>query len=270
LPLTQQAQESIEAVCREQEPLFFGDNDREIERVPFDPTYRTDEETVLCIEGFELPPHIADAVSIPEEVARFEAGTEAGAVKSAFHVGAGGRIYFQCWRNIEVLGRSKLWLMLSGQTFDIERKTPLVLERKLDAIYDDGTLLFKSTPTTSAMLGLLNHVAAATDEDIQAFVSDSMFTGDFNEISARCSHLQRRQIRLLIQSGQLAEQTVENLSAAAEEVGYDLPVDGGMIVIPPRGLALSELLSFLTERIYRAPFSGDSMVAGSARKRRRT
>lgn len=264
LVMTDQAQSRLEAMLSEQEPAFTGP---EIVRVPFDPTYKTDEESVLEIKNFDLPEHIVEALANRNEVPIFEANQNVDTtVKAAFHVGANGTIYFQCWRNVDAFGRQRIWLLLTGDTFQVEDKTPLVLERRIDAIFLPGDLLFKSMANTSTMLELINYVAEATADDINSFATNPLFTAE-DDLLDRCSKSQRKYVRLLIQTDILKGQTVDSLLLKAAEVGYSMEVSDGKIVIPGGGTALSDLLSFLNERIFKGILSGTSMLANSARKR---
>jgi hypothetical protein len=267
LPVTAQAQEAIEEMIRSQCDSFI---DPGLTRVDFDPTYITDDESVLCITGFELPEHIADTLSAPAEVPML-VKAEAEQIRKAkaiFHLDEDGNIYFQCWRNFSLLGRNKTWLLLSNQSLDLEvDKAPIVLEHRLDAVLWGGDLLFRSFANTSSMLELLDYVIEATSDDIEELVRCDLFEGDFEAIILKCSRLQKRHIRVLVQGGLLGGHTFDELVAKAESVRYEIPQRDGKILLPNGGAALTELLQFLSDRVYCGPVTGESLVANSARRR---
>lgn len=267
LPLTQQAQNSIAEVIKEQLPIFCGDD---IERVPFDPTYRTQHNTVLCIDGFELPDHICEAIDTPSEVPEFEKTETMKRVRAIFYVSPTGNVFFQCWRNFEVMNRSKVWLLLSGTTFAPVEDAPLVIDRRIDAVFWDEDLLFKSYANASSMLEMLDYVAEATAEDIDLFISSELFAGDINALNNHCSRLHRRQIRLLVQSGALERLTEESLPTLAEKaaaVNYKLPMGDSKVKIPNGGKELTGLLHFLNDRFYRGLIRDNVFIAESAREK---
>jgi hypothetical protein len=265
LPLTQQAQDVIAEVIREQLPIFCNED---IERVPFDPTYRTQQNTVLCIEGFQLPDHICEAIDTPLEVPEFEKAENVRRIRALFYVSPTGNVFFQCWRNFEVMNRNKVWLLLSGNTFAPVDDAPLVIDRRIDAVFWDEDLLFKSYANASSMLEMLDYVAEATAEDIHEFVAGELFVGDVDALNGQCSRLHRKQIRLLVQSGALkllAEESVETLIEKAAEVSYELPIGDDKVKIPNGGKELTALLHFLNDRFYRGLIRDNVFIAESAR-----
>lgn len=257
------AQASLDDMVESHLPSFVGNS---LNRVAFDPTFQADEEHVISIEGFELPDHIRDAVATPDEVPAFTAQTKVRGIRAIFHVGQKGRVVFQCWRNFDLLGRRKILSLLSKDTFQLEDRTPFVIERRIDAVYWDGSLFFRSYANASSMLDMLNYVAEATEADIEAFKSADIFDGTAADLS-RCSGLHRRRIRLIVMSEMLKGQTVDGLYEKACEVDYALPVRDGKVVIPSGGQELSDLLSFLGEKIYRGPITGFTYLSTSSRRR---
>jgi hypothetical protein len=267
LRMTDDAQERITVMIEEQLDYLVGEN---LMRVPFDPTYTTDDESVLWIKGFGLPDHIEEAIALPKEVPSFSASEEIDRIKFIFHADSNENLFFQCWRNFEVLNRGKIWFLLSRDTFvtEEEGKVPLVLERRLDAVFWDGDLFFKSYANTSAMLAMLDYVSEATAEDIEAFATIGLFEGNPKELGERCSRLHLKHIRLLIQSGILRDQNVTDLYNKAHEVDYELPMSkDGHIVLPSRSRDLTALLKFLSDRIYRGIITGHTYVATSSTRK---
>ncbi|MGC1274026.1 MAG: hypothetical protein WBC44_09990 [Planctomycetaceae bacterium] len=258
------AQTRLGEMAREHIPHFIADD---LNRVPFDPTFQSDEEHVICIEDFELPEYVRDAIATPDEVPVFSTHESVAGVKSLFHVGREGRVVFQCWRNFDLLGRRKILSLLSQDTFELESRTPFVIERRIDAVYWDGRLFFRSYANVSSMLEMVNYVAEATNDDIEAFVASDIFDGDASGMCARCSGLNRRRIRAIISSGLLAGQTVDGLCQNAIEVDYAITLRDGKIAIPASGQALSDLLCFLGEKIYRGPITGQPLLSLSSRRR---
>jgi hypothetical protein len=262
--MSAQAQQQLRRMVLEQRDNFISPD---LERVAFDPTYKTDEESVLCIEGFTLQENIREAIDNHNEVPLFGGKDEVAQVKALFHVGSPEQVYFQCWRHFEVLSRKKIWLFLDGDSFDLEERAPLVIDSRLDAVYWEGDLLFRSYGNANSMLDMLDYVSEATEQDIKSFAKLSIFGGSASELGKHCSNLHRRQIRALVQDGGLDSLTVDKLKAQAEGNAYKLQLKSGKVVMPTGGKALSELLSFLQDRVYLGPVTGRPLLANSARNR---
>jgi len=267
LLVTAAAQAGIHGTLVDRAPRFVAEA---ITRVRFDPNYSTEDDTVLWIEDFRLPAHIEEAMVAPLEVPHFDPTRELGKVKALFHVDVDGNVFFQCWRNVVTL-TTKLWFLLHGDTFDVEGRPPLVIDRKVDAVFHEGNLLFVSYGNTAAMIDLLEYVSEATNDDIAGFVSHPLLRGNAEEIVAACSKSHRKQIRQLVQSGALSNNSVNiaDLESKAREVDCDIEIQDGRLVIPCGGRSLTDLLRFLTDRYYRGPVSGRTYYANSARQRAR-
>ena len=268
LPLTETAQKHIEAMIEEQLPDFLSP---ELTRVAFDPTYRTDDESVIQIEGFRLPEHITNAIEVPREVPPFTRSDSLVDTKAVFYVGGDNAAFFQCRRRVHVFDR-KIWFLLSGDSFDAkpDESLPLVIDRRIDAVLHEGDLYFKSFANTNPILDMMEYVSEATDEDIELFAGSDLFHCGADALKRRCTRLHRQQIRALVRGDAIHIVTVSELAEAAASVRYPLQVQDGKIVLPDRGPELTSLLRFLDDRVYKGPVSGDPMEANSARRRTST
>lgn len=266
LRITEDAREQIESILESQMIRFV---DTSLDKVVFDPTYHTEDKSVLWIEGFNLPVHVSDTILNPQEIPDFTEENDDSRVKALFYLGADKSVFFQCWRNFEIFNRNKIWLLMTGNTFDVEtsNKPPLVIEKRIDSVYYGGDLYFRSYANTSSMLEMLEYVTEATDEDIDQFVKLPIFKGDAAKLAVRCSKLQRKQIRSLVQSNKLGDKKFAELFEKAASVNYDIPYEGEKIVIPDSGKGLTDLLGFLNDRVYLGPVTGTELFANSARQR---
>lgn len=266
LRLTDVATGRIEGIIAAQLSRYV---DASLTKVAFDPTYHTEDTSVLWIEGFNLPDHVREAIANPREIPPFARGDEGLRVKALFYLGANGSVFFQCWRNFEVFDREKVWLLLTSDTFDVEptNEPSLVISRRIDSVFTEGNLFFRSYANASTMLNLLDYVTEATETDIEGFVDLPIFRGDVRKLAERCSSLHRKQIRSLVQGNKLKDKRFADLYDRAASVNYDIPHEGDKILIPDTSKGLTELLGFLNDRIYLGPVTGSEMYANSARLR---
>lgn len=264
--VTPQAQDRVTGIIDTCLPTLV---DESLERVPFDPTYTASEGEVIEIPDFELPEDIAEPFENATEIPQFKEDPEIKRVRFIIHADAAGNMFFQCSRNFSLLRKKQHLFRLVDNGFDIDTGgKPLIIDEKIDAVLWNGDLLFQNHGNTSGMLGLLEYVTEATDEDIKSLTDHPLFSGDSVSIGRDCGKLQRKYIRSIVQSGSLdGIVDVDDLATRADLVGYALPVEQGKVAIPSSGKPLTGLLHFLKERLYRGPVTDDLMVANSARRR---
>lgn len=264
--VTPRAQEQVTGIINKCLPTLIADS---LERVPFDPTYTAAEGEVISIPDFELPEDIAEPFENVAEIPQFKEDPELKRVRYILHADSAGNMYFQCSRNFSIIRKRQHLFRLVDDGFDVDTGgKPLIIDEKIDAVLWDGNLLFQNHSNTSGMLGLLEYVTEATEDDIRSFTEHPLFTGDCDTIGKECGRMQRKYIRSIVQSGSLdGIVDVADLVARAKSVDYTLPVEQGKVAIPSSGKPLTGLLHFLKERLYRGPVTDDLMVANSARRR---
>ena len=263
LELAEPAQAVVEKLVRDAIPKF---TDPELTRVKFDPTYKTDDESVLCIEGYELPEHYVDSLATPsEDVPKLEETARFRRAKALFHDNEEGQVVFQSARRFDLFRFDKKYFLCDGTTFVVDERPSLVIGDAADAVYDGERLLFNSTFTTGSFLPLGNHITEATSKDIEILVGSELFSGDATRIAESGTRTIKQKIRLLVMSESLKGFSIEDVLNIAEQTGYSLPVENGKIALPESNRELSDVLSFFTDKMYLGPFSGQTLVANSVR-----
>ncbi len=262
VPLVQNAQKRTAELLKPTLPIFFSDS---VEQVAFDPTFSTDEESVMKIAGFDLPDYIKSVLDTPEDVANFTSSDNMRNAKILFHVDSTKTVYFQCWRNFALFSNNRLSLLLRQGAFDVNTSTSLVVDGKVDVIYFDGDLFFKSYATANAVMSLLDYVTEATRDEVNDFVGHRSITGDAS-LADDCNSVQRKLIKSINSKGFLDLIDVNDLKQTADEHGISLTIENGKVVLPEKGPELTKVLRFLNDQVYKGPISGDTLLSNSSRR----
>ena len=264
LPISEGGQAMVESGLRAALPSYLSDD---LSRIPFDPAFKPDEETVFSIPNFQLPPEIAAAVENPREVTPLSRSEQVRTARGVFHAEpASGLIAFQSSRRVDLLRRDRVWLFMEGGTFTTDDRDALSLDPAVDAVYEgDGTLLFRSTRAVGGMLDLARYVTEATREDVEVLASHELIDGDASTIFQKASPTAKRKIRLLVKSGVLDRLSVEDIAEKAAEVDVTVPMAGGRVLLPEKNSELSALLDFLTSGVFRGLFDGQVYATNSKR-----
>ena len=139
--------------------------------VPFDSSYKPDEQEILEIAQYALPQEIADAAAHPHQVDpfTFEDNFKIKAIIATEHDATRGSTaaYFQVMNKTKILNRGNgLAILLSGNTFKKLDEPGLTLDTKLSAVYQNANLYLKSFAVVNRFLDLNDYFREATDEEI--------------------------------------------------------------------------------------------------------
>ena len=75
----------------------------------------------------------------------------------------------------------------------------------------------------------------------------------------------RTQIAKILDSKVLEQHDAKGLQSIASEFSINLRTNNNKIVIPKERESLKELLTFLSEKIYKGPLTGQTMISNSTR-----
>ena len=244
------------------------------EVVPFDAGYKLNDDECFEIEDFEIDedligfcrqPLTAERVEAPD----FEDLPINGVVGYDFS-NRQRRLYFQNFDSRRILmpgRRFALLPMADASTFKELTKPVLLLDSKISAMWDNGTLRFKSFHLAKQLFDLSAYFTEATDEQIEEFTSHNRLRCENTaRFKGACNTWSRTKIALILRGGILDRATGNSIRAAAEEVEYVLQMDRDQIVLPEEKSELRALLQFLDEDIYRGPISQRRLLSSGKRQ----
>jgi hypothetical protein len=243
------------------------------EIVDFDPGYHLQEGECFRISDFPVDEVILAGCRQPLSVERLQPDMISHLpIKSIVGYNFDGeqrRIYFQNFdsRRVMVPGRRlALFAMADTATFQELESPVILLDAPIVAIWDNGTLTFKSFHLTKRLFDLSAYFEAATDKQIEQFATHERFLcADQGVLLSACTEWHRRKIALILRSGILDNIEAGSLGEAGQSVGYAVPMEGDQIRIPTDKNDIRRLLQFLDEDIYKGAISHRQLISSSKR-----
>jgi hypothetical protein len=244
------------------------------EVVEFDPGYKLNDDECFEIQDFPISEDLIGFCRQPLSAERVDSADFAdlpihGIVGFDFSNGQ-QKLYFQNFDSRQVLipgRRFALFPMADASTFKQLTKPVLLLDTKISAVWDNGTLRFKSFHLAKQLFDLSAYFTEATDEQITQFVSHNRLQcADSRRFIGVCNTWSRTKIALILRGGILDHATGDIIRDAAAAVEYELQMDGDRIVLPEAKGELRALLQFLDEDIYRGPISQRRLLSSGKRQ----
>jgi len=244
------------------------------EVVEFDPGYKLNDDECFEIHDFPISEDLIGFCRQPLSADRVNSADFAelpinGIVGYDFSAGQ-RKLYFQNFdsRRVLIPGRRFAILpMADASTFKQLTKPVLLLDANITAVWDNGTLRFKSFHLAKQLFDLSAYFTEATDEQIGQFVAHNRLKcADSGRFVATCNTWSRTKIALILRGGILDRTTGDVIRGAAASVEYDVQMDGDRIVLPEEKAALRSLLQFLDEDIYRGPISQRRLLSSGKRQ----
>ena len=242
--------------------------------VPFErENFHPDKTEVLEISPFDLPEHIynptENAVGWPVLPSDDETLSRVYCVFG--YDQAANRLIFQVIPRSQRISAAGWSIILAGNTFTKLESSGLVLGANCHAVYDNGSLKFKSMWWLKQVIDISAYYRIATEGDIEDLAAlDSVKVESLDALKERSGPWVCTRIAYILDSGVLQNFTPHQLSQKAGEFGVQLEVveDAGdpKIVIPQEPKALRAVLKFLEEEYYAGPITGAAYEANSKRK----
>ncbi|UHD16481.1 hypothetical protein [Thiocapsa bogorovii] len=242
--------------------------------VEFDPGYKLHDDECFEIHDFPIEEDLIGFCRQPLSAERVNSADFAelpinGIVGYDFSAGQ-RKLYFQNFdsRRILIPGRRFAILpMADASTFKQLTKPVLLLDASITAVWDNGTLRFKSFHLAKQLFDLSAYFIEATDEQIGQFVAHNRLRcTDPGRFLAACNTWSRTKIALILRGGILDHATGDMIRDAAASVEYEVQMAGNQIVLPEEKGALRSLLQFLDEDIYRGPISQRRLLSSGKRQ----
>lgn len=271
ISVQQSLQRELTEVFRNQAEEFLNDD---TERIPFDPSFKCGEDHVFEIPDFELSEALSAATKFPTQCDCI-ALSPVPAIKSilsARHDQSTDTttIYFQAFRTTRMLGAGGLSLLQTGNTFKKLSDAGFTLDTKLVAVFEAGTLLFRSFSAVNAFLDLKDYFTDATDSDVSAVLDHSLLcVEDSEKTLSMLDTTMRRRFAAIQISGILDNITARKSVNKAKDFDLALATrrhDGrDAIVFPSDKKTAKRFLTFLVEEYYFGVLTGRKLEASGHR-----
>lgn len=245
----------------------------DVEQIPFNGSYKPDQDEISYIEGFDMPDEIWAAIREPTSVEELRLGLDAPNIRAIF-TGATDEaarvVVFQQFRKTQFLTPKGISIILDRGTFKRLEDPGLNISDEVHMIYSRERLFFRSFFVAQRILPLSDYYREATDHDLATFAAIPRLTfADPDSFERNADTWVRRRVALIQDSGIMERLSPAEIQKAAE--AYRLPIqtkqqDGQeKLVLPSDKKGLKEILRFLDENYYTGPLSGRQYLANSRR-----
>jgi hypothetical protein len=250
----------------------------ESERVAFFPIYTLpDNSQIFELPGFSLEDVIDEGARNPETLDALVLEAETiplvRAICAVVSTKDSLKICFQAFDRRRILNTAKWTFLQSGEVFSRLDKPGLTIGDTIAAIYENGTLLFRSFAVTSRFLNLNAVLNEASNEQITEALSHPVFAvDDLQGVLANVDTVMRKQFAAISKLKVLDEVKPDEVKTVAAEFEIEISVSTKgkqqRIDFPKDKKSQKELLKFLTEGLYKGVITGIAYQSNSHRPRK--
>lgn len=244
--------------------------------VPFERiAYRPDEMEVWRIPDFELPEHLMAAVHEPTECPPLPRNEYDGLRAIVCSFPDEELLLYQVIDRRKIISAEGFTLLLNDGVLRHVTEPGLQLSEVVHVGLRGRELRFKSDHWARRVVEVADHVLAATEEEVDAWVGrhDLEFEGDIAQYREDMSEWERKRIGVIQDSGILEQ--VGPAAVRERAVGYGLEIriegdgEAARLIIPSNKTERRELLWFLQEQYYQGVLTGTRYLSNSSRPLRR-
>ena len=243
--------------------------------IPFDGSYKPNDDEVLSICNFMISRPITDAVRNPLALQPLVHNKETELDIRAVFVGERTEtgksetftIAFQRFRKEQYLSTKKFSLYFDTDTFVRENRWGIGITDTVDCVYTSANLRFFSYHYARQIFDLSEYYRSATDSEVQNFSSTALLSiADKDQFQAMADTWIRRKIAAINDSGVLQNNTSAKINRLAQRCGLEITIKNGKLQIPADKKKLKEILGFLDDEVYKGAFSEETYITNSKRK----
>lgn len=247
--------------------------------VEFDGKYTIgpDDMEYLTIHDFALPEDICQAIKNPhglEIYAPIEGKDEFPVIKALFMGSVETRdgkdifrVAFQKFKPNQYLTSAQHHLFYSNDTFMSDKRIGITVSHSVDCVFDDGALMFLSYYYARQILDLSSYYREASEQDVYNFVTGKNVAMEAPDaFVAQANTWERRKIASIMDSGVVDNFLPKIIKKRAANVGIDVIVKDGKLILPTDKRERRLVLSFLDEEVYKGVFSQTLYQTNSKRK----
>ena len=243
--------------------------------VPFDGSYKPNEDEGLSICNFHLPEVITDAIRNPLGLQTFVYDKNSEPDIRAFFIGVRTEadntevftVAFQRFRKEQYLSTKKFSLYFENNTFKIDNRWGIGITDTVDCVFTQSELRFSSYFYARQIFDLGEYYRSATDSEVESFSGLELLSiSDKGQFQQMADTWIRRKIAAINDSGVLKNNTAAKIKKLAQSCGLEITVTNKKVVIPAEKKKLKEILGFLDDEVYKGAFSEETYITNSKRK----
>lgn len=271
---------SIEQSIQAEMDLLFSSQEEaitspDLTAIPFEGgNFTPDDSEVLEIKPYDLPAFIFDPLQNVAGCPTLPNSDDViGSVSCVFAYDAGAdKLIFQVIQKSQRLATANWAILLSQNTFKRLTEPGLVLGYNAHAVYEAGSLKFRSMWWAKQIFDISDFYRAATESDVDEFAQiPTVYVSDLARLKNKAGQWARSRIAFIVDSGVLTRFTPTQLASQAQQFDVVLNVQqgphGDQLVIPEDGRELRSVLKFLEEEFYIGVITGVPYETNSKRKR---
>lgn len=243
--------------------------------VPFDGSYKPNDDEGLSICNFHLAEVITDAVRNPLGLQTFSYNKGEEPDIRAIFIGERTEadnteifnVAFQRFRKEQYLSTKKFSLFYDQDTFIRENRWGIGVTDIIDCVFTKMELRFSSYFYARQIFDLSEYYRSATDVEVQNFSGlDLLSIADKDQFQSMADTWIRRKIAAINDSGVLKNNTAAKIKKLAQGCGLEITIENKKLIIPTDKKKLKEILGFLDDEVYKGAFTEETYITNSKRK----
>ncbi len=180
-----------------------------------------------------------------------------------------GSYFFQMFSSGNLL-ENKYILRFFQEQHNFTRMTDkaFIINNKIQAIYKNGRLYFKSFTSASKIFDLSEYMVEATTADIEVFGNNDNITIDVDWLKSHANAKTRRLIKMISVSGTLDTfmgLSIRDRKALARSVNVEITIENNKLKLPNNVGKVNKILEFLNEDVYKGLISSNIFRTNSKR-----
>ena len=270
------AQTVVENLFRTQRSEFINED---IEEIEFCASYNVQDGEIFSINPFDDEIGIINAIERPDAVPVWDPDDVSVHYFKALFTGEPAsngnptQVWLQCFDRRQIINNEKSFFQVvtqPGNRFSVSTRPGFSLSDRLTAILVGDKLLFKSFFMLRRFFNMEEYFNEATREDLDNFIGNDIFhVENAEDFMTFADSAIKKKVSLIIRSGILNDQPIENLIECAQKIGYQLGITNvngdNKITMPNSKREVKQLLYFLDQGYFNSIITNELMLTNSKR-----
>ena len=270
------AQTVVENLFRTQRSEFINED---IEEIEFCASYNVQDGEIFSINPFDDEIGIINAIERPDAVPVWDPDDVSVHYFKALFTGEPAsngnptQVWLQCFDRRQIINNEKSFFQVvtqPGNRFSVSTRPGFSLSDRLTAILVGDKLLFNSFFMLRRFFNMEEYFNEATREDLDNFIGNDIFhVENAEDFMMFADSAIKKKVSLIISSGILNDQPIENLIECAQKIGYQLGITNvngdNKITMPNSKREVKQLLYFLDQGYFNSIITNELMLTNSKR-----
>lgn len=270
------AQTVVENLFRTQRSEFINED---IEEIDFCASYNVQDGEIFSINPFDDEIGIINAIERPDAVPVWDPDDVSVHYFKALFTGEPAsngnptQVWLQCFDRRQIINNEKSFFQVvtqPGNRFSVSTRPGFSLSDRLTAILVGDKLLFKSFFMLRRFFNMEEYFNEATREDLDNCIGNDIFhVENAEDFMTFADSAIKKKVSLIISSGILNDQPIENLIECAQKIGYQLGITNvngdNKITMPNSKREVKQLLYFLDQGYFNSIITNELMLTNSKR-----